>query len=279
MCAKGGGGLLRERMALAARLWDAGVRAELLPAAAPSLTAQYDYARSRGIAWLAILAADTLHAADTVRVRAPAGSLYLRRVACLRERAGSWCTHEVHATIQPLFKSKVLRRRQNQRDLPASRLKAWSGARRRMCQSRSSRATLRPYFRGWQQRGVRRMGQGLGLGLSSLGKRTMSTLRAARTPLMNRHGGGAAIGGSTVLVCFGFGHAIVYQAPLCHFTALLLQLEGRYAADVRPAPTWLYIPPSCACTAAEQFLGQQRSQATYVRVSVHFLMCLLGCVL
>lgn len=81
MCAKGGGGLLRERMALAARLWDAGVRAELLPAAAPSLTAQYDYARSRGIAWLAILAADTLHAADTVRVRAPAGFLSLRRVA------------------------------------------------------------------------------------------------------------------------------------------------------------------------------------------------------
>jgi len=57
---------------LAARLWDAGVRAEILPAAAPSLTAQYEYARARGIAWLAILAADTLHAADTVGVRRPA---------------------------------------------------------------------------------------------------------------------------------------------------------------------------------------------------------------
>jgi len=69
VCARGGGGLLQERMMLAARLWDAGVRAEILPAAAPSLTAQYEYARARGIAWLAILAADTLHAADTVRVR------------------------------------------------------------------------------------------------------------------------------------------------------------------------------------------------------------------
>ncbi|KAK9831407.1 hypothetical protein WJX81_002476 [Elliptochloris bilobata] len=69
VCARGGGGLLRERMALAARLWEAGVRAELLPAAAPSLTAQYEYAHVRGIAWLAILAADTLHAADTVRVK------------------------------------------------------------------------------------------------------------------------------------------------------------------------------------------------------------------
>ena len=68
MCARGGGGLLHERMALAARLWDAGVRAELLPAAAPSLTWQYEYAHARGVAWLAILAADTLHAADTVRV-------------------------------------------------------------------------------------------------------------------------------------------------------------------------------------------------------------------
>ena len=71
MCARGGGGLLRERMALTARLWDAGVRAELLPAATPSLTAQYEYAHARGIAWLAILAADTLHAADTVRVGGP----------------------------------------------------------------------------------------------------------------------------------------------------------------------------------------------------------------
>ena len=71
MCARGGGGLLRERMALTARLWDAGVRAELLPAAAPSLKAQYEYAHARGIVWLAILAADTLHAADTVRVSGP----------------------------------------------------------------------------------------------------------------------------------------------------------------------------------------------------------------
>ena len=42
MCARGGGGLLRERMRLAATLWAAGLRAELLPVAAPSSTAQYE---------------------------------------------------------------------------------------------------------------------------------------------------------------------------------------------------------------------------------------------
>lgn len=68
VCARGGGGLLQERMALAARLWEAGVRAELLPAAAPSLTAQYDFARARGTPWMVILAADVLHATDTVKV-------------------------------------------------------------------------------------------------------------------------------------------------------------------------------------------------------------------
>lgn len=105
MCARGGGGLLRERMALTARLWDAGVRAELLPAAAPSLTAQYEYAHARGIVWLAILAADTLHAADTVRVRGPglpcghtvaASTLRLSKELGLskppvRHASGCWC--------------------------------------------------------------------------------------------------------------------------------------------------------------------------------------------
>lgn len=38
VCARGGGGLLRERMALVAALWAAGIRAELLPAAAPSVS-------------------------------------------------------------------------------------------------------------------------------------------------------------------------------------------------------------------------------------------------
>lgn len=120
-----------------------------------------------------------------------------------------------------------------------------------MCQSRSSRATLRPHSRGWQQRGVRPTGQGWGSGLHSLGKRTMSTLRAARTPPMSRHGGGEANAGSTVLVCSGFGRAVVYQALLRHFTALLLQPEGQSAARVRPALKMAVC--SCTCTAAEQF--------------------------
>lgn len=68
MCARGGGGLLRERMALAAALWAAGIRAELLPAAAPSSTAQYEYARAAGIPWMVTLNAATYSAADTVVV-------------------------------------------------------------------------------------------------------------------------------------------------------------------------------------------------------------------
>lgn len=47
VCSRGGGGLLKERMALARSLWDAGLSAELLPQAAPSLTEQYEYAQSR----------------------------------------------------------------------------------------------------------------------------------------------------------------------------------------------------------------------------------------
>lgn len=69
MCARGGGGLLRERMALAALLWEAGVRAELVHAAAPSQTAQYEYAGARAIPWLATLNAATFSTAGTVRVR------------------------------------------------------------------------------------------------------------------------------------------------------------------------------------------------------------------
>ncbi|PSC69649.1 putative serine threonine-kinase GCN2 isoform B [Micractinium conductrix] len=70
VCSRGGGGLLRERMALARSLWDAGLAAELLPQAAPSLTAQYEYAQSRGIPWLVIIHSSTFEAADTVRVKA-----------------------------------------------------------------------------------------------------------------------------------------------------------------------------------------------------------------
>lgn len=59
VCSRGGGGLLRERMALARTLWEAGIAAELLPQAAPSLTDQYEYAQSRGIPWLVIIHAST----------------------------------------------------------------------------------------------------------------------------------------------------------------------------------------------------------------------------
>ena len=69
MCARGGGGLLRERMQLVASLWAAGLRAELLPAAAPSATAQYEYARAAGIPWMVTMQAATFSAADTVVVR------------------------------------------------------------------------------------------------------------------------------------------------------------------------------------------------------------------
>ena len=71
VCAKGGGGLLKERMALVADLWAAGLRAEMMQQAAPSLTAQYDYAHARHIPWLLIIQAATLSAADTVKVPSP----------------------------------------------------------------------------------------------------------------------------------------------------------------------------------------------------------------
>lgn len=69
VCARGGGGLLRERMALVSSLWAAGIRAELLPAAAPSSTAQYEHARAAGIGWMVTLQAATLSSSDTVVVR------------------------------------------------------------------------------------------------------------------------------------------------------------------------------------------------------------------
>ena len=69
VCAKGGGGLLKERMALVADLWAAGLRAEMMQQAAPSLTAQYEYAHARHIPCLLIIQGPTLSPADTVKVR------------------------------------------------------------------------------------------------------------------------------------------------------------------------------------------------------------------
>ena len=67
MCAKSGG-LLRERMRLVADLWAAGIRAEMMMTAAPSLTDQYEHANGRHIPWLVIMEASKLSASDTVKV-------------------------------------------------------------------------------------------------------------------------------------------------------------------------------------------------------------------
>ncbi len=68
VCAKGGGGLLKERKALAAMLWEAGVKAELVHAAAPSQTFQYEWAAARSIHWLVTINAVTFSTTDTVQV-------------------------------------------------------------------------------------------------------------------------------------------------------------------------------------------------------------------
>ena len=67
VCAKSGG-LLRERMRLVADLWAAGIRAEMMMTAAPSLTYQYEHANGRHIPWLGIMEASKLSASDTVKV-------------------------------------------------------------------------------------------------------------------------------------------------------------------------------------------------------------------
>lgn len=69
VCAKGGGGLLKERKALAALLWEAGIKAELVHAAAPSQTFQYEWAAARNIHWLVTIHAVTFSTTDTVQVR------------------------------------------------------------------------------------------------------------------------------------------------------------------------------------------------------------------
>ena len=60
--------MLKERMALAKELWAAGVRAQFLHAASPSLTAHYEFANAHKISWLAIIQSTTFSAADTVKV-------------------------------------------------------------------------------------------------------------------------------------------------------------------------------------------------------------------
>ena len=59
VAARGGGGLLRQRVELVSQLWAAGVRAETLPQAAPSLTEQYAHASARRARFLLIMSADS----------------------------------------------------------------------------------------------------------------------------------------------------------------------------------------------------------------------------
>jgi histidyl-tRNA synthetase len=68
VCSRGGGGLLRERMQVAAELWAGNLHAQFLAAAAPSLTEQYEYAHEHGIKWLVIITEEKLSAADSVKV-------------------------------------------------------------------------------------------------------------------------------------------------------------------------------------------------------------------
>ena len=59
VAARGGGGMLRQRVELVAQLWAAGVRAETLPQSAPSLTEQYAHASARRARFLLIMSADS----------------------------------------------------------------------------------------------------------------------------------------------------------------------------------------------------------------------------
>ncbi|MQL83030.1 hypothetical protein Taro_015514 [Colocasia esculenta] len=56
ICSKGGGGMLEERMELAAELWQANMKAEFVPLSDPSLTLQYEYAYEHDIKCLLIIA-------------------------------------------------------------------------------------------------------------------------------------------------------------------------------------------------------------------------------
>lgn len=68
ICSKGGGGLLVERMELAAELWSSSINAEFVPSSDPSLTEQYEYANEHDIKCLVILT-DSVVSQDSVKVR------------------------------------------------------------------------------------------------------------------------------------------------------------------------------------------------------------------
>ncbi|KAK3272557.1 hypothetical protein CYMTET_19157 [Cymbomonas tetramitiformis] len=68
--AKGGGGLLRERMELVEELWRADIRAELMHRVHPSMTEQFEYATARGLRWFVILSEASL-STGSVKVKSP----------------------------------------------------------------------------------------------------------------------------------------------------------------------------------------------------------------
>lgn len=69
VCARGGGGLLAERLALVAELWRAGLRAETPPVASPSATEQFAYAYERGARFMVTLDSIAFNAGERVRVK------------------------------------------------------------------------------------------------------------------------------------------------------------------------------------------------------------------
>ena len=80
VCARGGGGMLRESMQLLAQLWAAGIRAETMHAAAPSTTAQYEYAHARGMGYMVTIEHAAFSAKDTVLVISVMQELCLPRL-------------------------------------------------------------------------------------------------------------------------------------------------------------------------------------------------------
>lgn len=71
VCCKGGGGMLKERMALVKELWAAGIKALFLQATSPSLKDHYEYASTHRISWFAVIEKSTFAAADVVKASPP----------------------------------------------------------------------------------------------------------------------------------------------------------------------------------------------------------------
>ncbi len=55
-------------MQLLSACWSAGVKAEIVPRACPSLAEQYEFAHTRGIRWLVLLEEDKLLSSNVVKV-------------------------------------------------------------------------------------------------------------------------------------------------------------------------------------------------------------------